>query len=91
MRTHAVQADAGRVAIQRGPLVYCAEGIDNGGQALALVIPDNTAFRAEYRPDFLKGVVVLKGLASGREITLIPYYAWANRGPGEMEVWFKQR
>jgi hypothetical protein len=86
-----VQADAGRIAVQRGPLVYCAEGIDNGDRAISLVIPENTVFQPEFRPDFLKGVVVLKGEAAGREIVLIPYYSWANRGPGEMQVWFKQK
>jgi hypothetical protein len=86
-----VQADAGRVALQRGPLVYCAEGTDNGGQAISLIIPENTAFQPEFRRDFLKGVVVLKGKAAGRDVSLIPYYAWANRGPGEMEVWFLQK
>jgi len=86
-----VQADAGRMALQRGPLVYCAEGIDNGGTAISLVIPEKAAFAPEFRADLLKGVVVLKGKAAGRDVTLIPYYAWANRGPGEMQVWFKQK
>ncbi len=91
-----VQADAGRVAVQRGPLVYCAEGIDNGGRALDIVLPRSVRFEAEFRPDLLKGVAVLKGrvpAAGGREriILLIPYYAWANRGAGEMEVWFPSR
>ena len=86
-----VQADAGRMALQRGPLVYCAEGIDNGGTAISLVIPEKAAFAPEFRAALLKGVVVLKGKAAGRDVTLIPYYAWANRGPGEMQVWFKQK
>ena len=86
-----VQADAGRAALQRGPLVYCAEGIDNGGTAISLVIPEKAAFAPEFHADLLKGVVVLKGKADGRDVTLIPYYAWANRGPGEMQVWFKQK
>jgi hypothetical protein len=86
-----VQADAGRMALQRGPLVYCAEGIDNGGTAISLVIPEKAAFAPEFRADLLKGVVVLKGKAAGRDVTLIPYYAWANRGPGAMQVWFKQK
>jgi DUF1680 family protein len=87
----AVKEDAGRIAVQRGPLVYCAEGIDNGGRAIGLAISDGEKFRPEFKPDFLKGVVVLKGGAARSEITLIPYYAWANRGPGEMEVWFLRR
>ena len=84
----AVAADTGRVAFQRGPLVYCAEAVDNGGRALDLRIADAAVFAAEFRPDLLNGVVVLRGVSGGRNITLIPYYAWANRGPGEMRVWF---
>jgi DUF1680 family protein len=86
-----VQADAGRAAFQRGPLVYCAEGIDNGGKAIALVIPEGTKFDSEFRPDFLKGVIVLKAQTPAGPVTLVPYYSWANRGPGEMQVWFKQK
>jgi DUF1680 family protein len=94
-----VEADLGRVAVERGPLVYCAEGPDNGGRVSNFVLPDGAALAVELRPDLLNGVVVLKGEAealsekAGREvvekkpITLIPYYAWANRGPSEMEVW----
>ncbi|HPW17511.1 MAG TPA: glycoside hydrolase family 127 protein [Candidatus Aminicenantes bacterium] len=95
----AVEADRGRVAIERGPLVYCAEGADNGGRASNLVLPDGAALAAEPRPDLLGGVVVVTGEAEAvsekagrtvtekRPITLIPYYAWANRGKGEMAVW----
>jgi len=96
-----VKEDSGKIALQRGPLVFCAEGVDNGGKALDLTIPDSAAFRADFRPDLLKGVVVLKGkavalnkAADGRitsqkdqEVLFVPYYAWANRGAGEMAVW----
>jgi hypothetical protein len=92
-----VQADLGRVAVQRGPLVFCAEGVDNGGRALDLTIPDTALLTAEFKPGLLKGVVVLKGAGAApagstdREIVLVPYYAWANRGAGEMAVWFPRR
>ena len=89
-----VSADAGRVAFQRGPLVFCAEGVDNAGRVLDLAIPDTARFTAEFRPDLLNGVIVLKGPAAGtnvRDAVLIPYYAWANRGPGEMRVWFPRK
>lgn len=94
-----VEADIGRVAIERGPLVYCAEAADNAGRVSNFVLPDGTALSAEARPDLLNGVVVVKGEAEARNekagkavlekkaVTLIPYYAWANRGQGEMEVW----
>jgi DUF1680 family protein len=85
-----VKDDVGRVAVERGPLVYCAEGVDNGGSALTLSIPSGPGFRAEWRPDLLNGVVVLKSAASpagGHPLVLVPYHVWAHRGPGEMSVW----
>jgi DUF1680 family protein len=95
-----VKDDAGRVALERGPLVYCAEWPDNGGHALNLVVPDDAQFHTEFRPDLLNGIQVIKtrvraverdkdGTASTKahELVAIPYYAWANRGMGEMTVW----
>jgi len=101
----AVKEDAGRVALQRGPIVFCAEGSDNGGRALNLILPDDGKISAEFRSDLLKGVVVLKGRAQtaeksadgkiastrGQDFLAIPYYAWANRGAGEMKVWFPRK
>jgi DUF1680 family protein len=83
-----VEADRGRVAIERGPLVYCAEGIDNGGRARTLVLPADAELVAEYRKDLLGGIMVIraKGPAAS-PFTAIPYYAWSNRGDGEMSVW----
>ncbi|MCX6563059.1 MAG: glycoside hydrolase family 127 protein [Candidatus Aminicenantes bacterium] len=97
----AVKEDAGKIALQRGPLVFCAEGADNGGKVLDLAIPDGVVFKAEFRPDLSKGVVVIKGKAvvltkdpegwitskKERDVLFVPYYAWANRGAGEMAVW----
>jgi DUF1680 family protein len=96
-----VVADRGRVAIQRGPVVYAAEWVDNpNGKVRNLMLPDNAVLTAEYRPDMLKGVEVIKGkavalnknaqgetLKTEQAFTAIPYYAWANRGRGEMTVW----
>jgi len=95
----AVEADRGRVAIERGPLVYCAEWTDNEGKVSNFVLPDGAELKAEMRPDLLNGVVVITGegdavvekagqvVSEKKPITLIPYYAWANRGKGEMAVW----
>jgi DUF1680 family protein len=95
----AVEEDRGRVAVERGPLVYCVEGTDNDGRVSNLVLPDRAALAAEARPGLLNGVVVIKGeaealsekggriIADKKTVTLIPYYAWANRGKGEMTVW----
>jgi DUF1680 family protein len=123
-----VKDDEGFVAVERGPLVYCAEWTDNGGRALNIVLPDTTRFKDETRPDLLGRIIVLTGdalaadpasvtrlgersgadaaaddeadappasrrrLAPGAPLTphrlvLIPYYAWAHRGDGEMSVW----
>jgi hypothetical protein len=100
----AVAADRGRVALQRGPLVFCAEWPDNpGGHVRNLVLPRDAALKAEFRPELLQGVVRISGSGSAliltREgkverrrqlITAIPYYAWAHRGPGEMLVWLPE-
>ncbi|MBP1600323.1 MAG: hypothetical protein H6Q06_474, partial [Acidobacteria bacterium] len=98
-----VKADSGRVAIERGPLVYCAEWPDNNGYVSNLVLDDTAVLTAEARPDLLNGVVVIKGEATAylyrkgkvtsrkQPLTLIPYYAWAHRGKGEMAVWLARR
>jgi hypothetical protein len=94
-----LKSDIGRVAVERGPLVYCAEWPDNDGYASNLVLDDAAVLTAEARPDLLGGITIITGDAtayfykSGRlvsekkKLTLIPYYAWAHRGKGEMEVW----
>jgi DUF1680 family protein len=95
----AVEADRGLVAVERGPLVYCAEWPDNGGRVSNVVLPDGAVLTAEAQPELLNGVVVIKGegeamvekagkvVGETKAVTLIPYYAWANRGKGEMAVW----
>jgi len=94
-----LKADIGRVAVERGPLVFCAEAADSGGHVANLVLDDSATLAVEPRPDLLNGMTVIKGEAAayryknGRVVeekiplTLIPYYAWAHRGRGEMEVW----
>lgn len=97
-----VKDDQGKVAIQRGPLIYCAEWKDNDGRTSNIILPEETVFQPVFQKDLLNGLTVLKGEAlsvnvspDGRSIhtvnksvTVIPYYAWANRGKGEMTVWF---
>ncbi len=82
--------DAGKVAIERGPIVYCAEGVDNGGKALSLTVPAGTTFRPVMQPEKLGGIVSLTGSGGANALTLIPYYAWSHRGANEMAVWFGQ-
>ncbi len=97
-----VEAGRGRVALQRGPIVYCAEWSDNrNGHIRNIILPDDAVLSSEFRPDFLKGVQVIFGRSQGYEagelegevkktvqdLLMIPYYAWAHRGKGEMSVW----
>jgi DUF1680 family protein len=95
-----VQADRGRVALQRGPIVYCLEWTDNQGPVRNLVLPDLEPLQAVFVQSLLNGVEVIQGralsLSAGdgdaivrtpRDFKAIPYYAWANRGRGEMTVW----
>ena len=78
-----VEADRGRVAVERGPLVYCAEWPDNTCNVLDAELA--------AKPDFTLGKTTIAGtdivtLATD-SLTLIPYYAWAHRGQGNMAVW----
>ncbi len=99
-----VADDRGMVALERGPLVYCGEGVDNGGSVFNLLVPTDAEFQFAYRPDLLGGVGTIAGnvLALGRgpdgvsirreaqSFTAIPYYAFGNRGPTQMAVWLAQ-
>ena len=82
-----IAEDAGKSAIQRGPILYALEGVDNGGSLKELRLPLNAKLSSTFRPDLLGGVQVVTGTVGDRTITAIPYYAWNNRGRGEMEVW----
>jgi uncharacterized protein len=100
-----VADDLGKVALQRGPLIYCAEWPDNNGLATNFILPDNMQFSTEFRKDLLNGVTIMKSEAiavviddTGRKVTTvpkpftaIPYYAWAHRGKGEMMIWFPKK
>jgi uncharacterized protein len=85
-----VEADRNRFALERGPLVYCAEGADNNGGVLDKVFPGKVRFEVQPKPDLLGGVTTVKMSAEegGAALTCIPYYAWCHRGPNEMRVWF---
>jgi len=119
-----VKANVGRVALQRGPIVYCLEGTDNVGRVRNVCLPRDAELMAEQRPDLLGGVIVIrgKGLAASssdearaqpalyqpvasvqaralvaipsavepKGFVAIPYFAWANREPGEMVVWLPE-
>jgi DUF1680 family protein len=92
-----VVADRGRVALMRGPMVFCVEGVDvAGGKVSDLVLPDDAPLSSGFRKDLLGGVEVITGeakiaVADKAEttvpLTAVPYYSWANRGKSEMAVW----
>jgi uncharacterized protein len=96
-----IKDDIGKIALQRGPLMYCAEWPDNYGKTSNIIIPANAVFSSEFKADLLNGVTVLKSEVTAviinnnesistvkQPFTAIPYYSWANRGKGEMMVWF---
>jgi hypothetical protein len=75
-------------ALTRGPLIYCAEDLDNIGLKLEKVRLDPTSFSA-VPASSLPGLTELHGRdARGDPVRLIPYYAWANRGRSKMRVFF---
>jgi DUF1680 family protein len=83
-----VEADADRVAIQRGPIVYCLEEIDNGKIIDKACLPDDAELSDIYKKEMLNGVVVITArLKDGHQLTAVPYCVWNNRGFGEMMVW----
>jgi hypothetical protein len=99
-----IKDDIGKVALQRGPLVYCAEWVDNNGKTSNIIMPAKTIFTTEYQPGLLNGVTVVKAnvpavIVSNNEtvatvqqtFTAIRYYSWANRGKGEMMIWFPEQ
>ena len=83
-----VEADRGRLAVERGPIVYCAEGCDNGGKAYDATLPAGATFTDDTVTIGGKAYPALK---ASNGLKLIPYCLWDNREPGnEMQVWFKE-
>ncbi len=96
-----VKADVGRLALQRGPVVYCIEGADQKDSTVQSLVADTSvAIHAVYKPGVLNGITELtftgyeaqkdnlqNASPKKQSITAIPYYSWNNRGSNEMEVW----
>lgn len=95
-----VSADRGRVAVECGPIVYCAEWPDNAFNVHNIILNQQPLFQVVKKPELLYGVneIVTDAQALSYDqfgklavkdvkLTLIPYYAWAHRGEGAMEVW----
>ena len=88
-----------RVALERGPIVYCVESVDNGGSISNLILSDESKLKVTEQKDLLGGLYVIKGKTKSLTLdektlksykvnfTAIPYYAWSHRGVGEMAVW----
>jgi DUF1680 family protein len=90
VRSHEkVEENQGKIALERGPLVYCAEGIDNGGQVSHLSLKDGDTLAYRFQKDLLGGIGVITG--NNKRFAAIPYYAWSHRGVGEMAVWLPKR
>jgi hypothetical protein len=96
-----VKQNEDRIALQRGPLLYCVEGADNNGRAWDFIVGSDTEYKSVFKNDLLGGVVAVQFTATGvtgggegaevkkitRQVTAIPYFAWNNRGSNEMQVW----
>ncbi len=91
-----VEENRGKVALMRGPIVYCLEAVDHPEvDVFRLTLPRDADLRAEHRSELLGGVTVLRGkaLADRRHpvaLTAVPYYAWCNRKKGPMTVWINE-
>lgn len=100
-----VKENHNRVALQRGPLVYCFEHPDNNGSTMNILLTDEANFQPRTDNSLLGGIVVLEANApvitvgengdavntATKKVTAIPYYTWANRGQGEMQVWMPRK
>jgi len=105
MANEKVKEDEGKIALQRGPVIYCAEWKDNNGKASNIVLPPDISFTVVPKPELLGGIAMLESNAVAvitdekenkittvnQPFVAIPYFAWANRGKGEMTVWFPEK
>lgn len=86
-----VRADRGRVAVARGPLVYCVEAVDNHGET-EFTIAEDPQFTVQERPQLLGGISIINGKTDeGVDFTAVPLYVWDNRMAGKMGVWLSQK
>lgn len=101
--------NGGKVALQRGPLVYCMEEADNGETLSSIALAKDSELKTSYEDGLLHGVVTITADAVKRtaesenlysikkmageqiQVKAVPYYAWSNRGPGEMTVWINEK
>jgi uncharacterized protein len=100
-----VDADANKVALERGPIVYCVEGTDNKTISGNLILPDDAVLTAGFDGKMLNGIEVISIsgtvfepskdgssiLSKKQTITAIPYFSWCNRGITNMQVWIPRK
>jgi DUF1680 family protein len=90
-----VKANEGKMAIERGPLVYCAEEADNPAGVLNLKLSKEDVFKYSFDAGMFSGMGKITGMACSASgeipFTAIPYYAWAHREMGEMSVWLNAK
>lgn len=100
-----LKQDEDRVALQRGPIVYCVEGADNNNKAWNMFMPDKPNFQTSFQKDLLGGVMTIQFQAPTvqlstdgksvstevKTVTAIPYFSWCNRGQNQMQVWLPQK
>jgi DUF1680 family protein len=93
LHTHPkVKGHAGKVAVTRGPLVYCLESVDNPGVDIFTAQLDPSSLQDEFIPDLLGSCVVIHGQTTdSKPLKFIPYFLWANRGESQMTVWVNSR
>lgn len=83
-----VKGHAGKVAVTRGPLVYCLESVDNAEIDIFTAQLDPFSLREEFVSDLLGGCIIIHGKTTeGEPMIFIPYFLWANRGESQMVVW----
>jgi uncharacterized protein len=96
-----LKADENRVALQRGPLVYCVEGADNNGHAWNIILPQSTALSTSKETVGSESIITIEGIVpslsvsadgnsvqtENKKLIAIPYYVWCNRGQNQMQVW----
>ncbi len=94
-----------RVALERGPIVYCVEGVDNDGQVSNMLLPEFAPTTIQWKSELLGGINIIKAdvpkfvvRETGEEVktkshnlVAVPYYSWSHRGIGEMQVWLPRR
>ena len=87
-----VKGHDGKVALTRGPLVFCLESVDNPNIDIFTTQLDPSTLRDEFVPDLLGGIIVIHGnTTDGKPLKFIPYFLWANRGESQMTVWVNSK